>query len=71
MENRYFVNIEPIEPCGVVLTFDALPRLLIFGQTPDDALRRAREAVSFQLRDVTRDFERSVIELVPRELPDD
>ena len=35
MANRYFVNIEPIEPSGVVLTIEALPRLLIFGESPE------------------------------------
>jgi hypothetical protein len=51
MVHRCFVNIEPIEPSGVVLTIEVLPRLLIFGETPDDALLHAREAVSFLLRD--------------------
>jgi len=54
MMNRYFVNIEPIEPSGVVLTVESLPRQLIFGETPEEALRRAREAVGFQLGDAIR-----------------
>ena len=39
----YFVNIEPVEPCGVMLTIERLPRLLMVGRTSEDALRRARE----------------------------
>jgi predicted RNase H-like HicB family nuclease len=68
MVNRYFVNIEPIEPSGFVLTVEALPRLLIFGETIEDALRRAREAIGFQLRDASRSVERTAVELVPRDL---
>jgi len=67
MVNRYFVNIEPIEPSGGVLTIDVLPRLLIFGETPEEALRRAREAVGFQLGDAIRGTGRPIVELVPRE----
>jgi predicted RNase H-like HicB family nuclease len=65
--NRYFVNIEPIEPSGVVLTIEALPRLLIFGETPEEALQHAREAIDFELGDAIRGTGRSIVELVPRE----
>jgi predicted RNase H-like HicB family nuclease len=65
--DRYFVSIEPIEPSGVVLTIEALPRLLIFGETPEEALRRAREAIGFQLGDAIRGMGRPIVELVPRE----
>ena len=68
MVNRYFVNIEPIEPSGVVLTIEGLPRLLVFGETPDEALRRAREAVGFQLCGAGCDAGRPIVELVPREV---
>jgi predicted RNase H-like HicB family nuclease len=68
MVNRFFVNIEPIEPSGVMLTVEALPRLLIFGETPDEALRRAREAVGFQLGDSIRGTGWPIVELAPREL---
>jgi predicted RNase H-like HicB family nuclease len=67
MVNRYFVNIKPIEPSGFVLTVEALPRLLIFGETPEDALRRACEAIGLQLRDVSRSADRPTVELVPRD----
>jgi len=67
MMNRYFVNIEPIEPSGVVLTVEALPRLLIFGETTDDALHRAREAIGFQLGDASRSVDQPAVELVPRD----
>ena len=49
MVDRYFVNIEPVEPSGVVLTIEGLPRLLIFGRTREEALRRARDSLTFQL----------------------
>ena len=65
--NRYFVNIEPIEPCGVVLPVEALPRLIVFGETTEDALGRAREAIGFQLRDASRSVDRPAVELVPRD----
>jgi predicted RNase H-like HicB family nuclease len=67
MVDRYFVNIEPIAPSGVVLTVEALSRLLIFGETPEDALRRAREAIGFQLCDASRSVDRPTVELVPRD----
>ena len=63
--NRYFVNIEPIEPSGYVLTIEALPRLLIFGETPAEALRRARETLVSQLRDTIHGADRLNVELVP------
>ncbi len=66
MADRYFVNIEPIEPSGVVLTIEALPRLLIFGDTSEQALRWAREAVGFYLRETSR-IDRPIVELVRRE----
>ena len=67
MANRYFVNIDLTERYGVVLTIDALPRPLIFGHTPEEALRYAREAIGFQLGDTNRGSGRPFIELVPRE----
>jgi hypothetical protein len=66
MADRYFVNIETIEPSGVVLTIEALPRLLIFGDTAEQALRWAREAIGFYLRETSL-IERPVVELVRRE----
>lgn len=67
MANRYCVNIEPSDPRGVVLTIEALPRLLILGNTPEDALCHAREAIRFQLGDTIRGSNRPLIELVLRE----
>ena len=48
MTKRYLISVEPIEPSGVVLTIAELPRLVIFGQTAEDALGWAREAIAFQ-----------------------
>ena len=67
MVNEYFVNIEPIEPSGVVLTIEALPRLLIFAETTEEALRLAREAVGFRVKDTIRGVDRPAVQLVPRE----
>ncbi len=64
MVNRYFVNVEP---SGVVLTVEALPRLIIFGETTEDARGRAREAIGFQLRDPSQSVDRPAVELVPRD----
>ena len=50
MTKRYLISVEPIEPSGVVLTIAELPGLVIFGQTAEDALGWAREAIAFQLR---------------------
>jgi predicted RNase H-like HicB family nuclease len=52
MTRTFMIRVESIEPSGVVLTIAELPRLVIFGETADDALRRAREAIAFQLRDL-------------------
>jgi hypothetical protein len=54
------------ESTGVVLTIEALPRLLIFGDTAEQALRWARDAIGFYLRE-TSHVERPVVELVRRE----
>ena len=51
MAKRYVISIEPIGSSGVVLTIAELPRLVIFGDTAEDALGWAREAIAFQLRD--------------------
>jgi len=53
-------------PAGVVLTIEGLPRLLIFGQTREEALRRAREALIFQLSVGTHAIDPPLVELVPR-----
>ena len=51
MANRYEISIEPIGSSGVMLTIAELPRIVIFGETAEDALGWAREAIAFQLRD--------------------
>jgi hypothetical protein len=40
---RSIISVEPIEPSGVALTIAELPRLVIFGETAEDALGLARE----------------------------
>jgi hypothetical protein len=67
MLKRYFVNIEPIEPSDVALSVEGLPGLLVFGEATDEALRRAREAIGFQLRDAIAAVYRPLLELVPRD----
>lgn len=68
MVDRYFVNIEPVKSSGVVLTIEGLPRLLIFGRTRDEALRRAREALTFHVSAgaAAHAMEPLTVELVPR-----
>ena len=43
MANRYIISIEPIESSGVALTIAELPRIVIFGETAEDALGWAAE----------------------------
>ena len=64
MTRRCLISVEPIEPSGVVLTIAELPRLVIFGQTAEDALGWAREAIAFQLRDSPDFDQRPPLELV-------
>jgi predicted RNase H-like HicB family nuclease len=64
MTRRYLISVEPIEPYGVVLTIAELPRLVIFGQTAEDALGWAREAIAFQLRDATDNAQQPALEFV-------
>jgi hypothetical protein len=64
MANRYVISAEPIEPSGVVLTIAELPRLVIFGQTAEDALGWAREAIAFRLRDSPDGDQTPPLELV-------
>ena len=52
MANRYEISIEPIGSSGVMLRIAELPRIVIFGETAEDALGWAREAIAFQLRDL-------------------
>ena len=66
MEDQYFVNVEPVESSGVVLTIEGLPRLLIFGRTREEALRRARDAISFHSSAGAQAIEPPLVELVPR-----
>ena len=64
MTRRCLISVEPIEPSGVVLTIAELPRLVIFGQTAEDALGWAREAIAFQLRDSPDFDQQPPLELV-------
>jgi predicted RNase H-like HicB family nuclease len=64
MTKRSLISLKPIDPSGVVLTIAELPRLVIFGQTAEDALGRAREAIAFQLRDSPDYDQRPPLELV-------
>jgi len=66
MTRRYLINVEPIEPSGVVLTIAELPGLVIFGRTAEDALGWAREAIAFQLRDSPDGDQKPALELVLR-----
>ena len=69
MTKRYLISVEPIEPSGVVLTIAELPGLVIFGQTAEDALGWAREAIAFQSLD-SRDYDqRPQLELVLDRVP--
>ena len=64
MAKRYVISIEPIGSSGVVLTIAELPRLVIFGETAEDALGWAREAIAFQLRDLPDGDQAPPLELV-------
>ena len=64
MAERYVISIEPIGSSGVVLTIAELPRLVIFGETAEDALGWAREAIAFQLRDLPDGDQAPPLELV-------
>jgi hypothetical protein len=64
MVKRYIVSVEPIEPSGVVLTIAELPRLVIFGETAEDALGWARQAIAFQMRDSPDYGQQPPLELV-------
>ena len=65
---RYFVNIEPDEPSGVVLSVEGLSGLLIFAATSAEALRRVREAILFQLAAGGDVGDPQLVELVSRDL---
>ena len=47
MADKYLISVEPCEPSGIVLTIAELPRLVIFGETAEDALGWARQAIAF------------------------
>jgi hypothetical protein len=64
MTKRYLISVEPIEPSGLIPTIAELPRLVIFGQTAEDALGWAREAIAFQSLDSRDDDQRPQLELV-------
>jgi len=64
MAKRYVISIEPIGSSGVVLTIAELPRLVIFGETAEDALGWAREAIAFELRDAPDNAQQPALEFV-------
>ena len=64
MAYKYLVSVEPCEPSGIVLTIAELPRLVIFGETAEDALGWARQAIAFQLRDSPDYDQQPPLELV-------
>jgi len=64
MAKRYVISIEPIGSSGVVLTIAELPGLVIFGQTAEDALGWAREAIAIQLRNSPEGDQQPPLELV-------
>jgi predicted RNase H-like HicB family nuclease len=64
MAMRYLISVEPIEPSGVMLTIAELPRLVIFGQTAEDALGWAREAIAFELRDAPDNAQQPALDFV-------
>ena len=63
MTKRSLISVEPIEPSGVVLD-DNCQGLVIFGQTAEDALGWAREAIAFQLRDAPDNAQQHALEFV-------
>src|ERR1700738_3212663 len=54
----------PITDGQRTLTIAELPGLVIFGQTADDALGWAREAIAFQLRDAPDNAQQPALEFV-------
>jgi predicted RNase H-like HicB family nuclease len=64
MAKKYMISIEPMGSSGVVLTIAELPGLVIFGETPEDALGWAREAIAFRLRDLPDGGQTAPLELV-------
>ena len=63
------IEIASNEPPGLMLTIDDLPGLVIFAQTADEAVRRARDAMAFHLRDTLGTSARDTFDLHIQEIP--
>ena len=45
----YVIELEPCEPNGYAVTVPALPGVLTFGDTVEEAMANAREAIAFHI----------------------
>ena len=45
----YTIELEPAEPCGYAVTVPALPGVLTFGDTVEEAMAMAREAIALHI----------------------
>ena len=50
MQNyTYTIELEPTEPCGYAVSVPALPGVLTFGDTVEEAMAMAREAIALHI----------------------
>jgi predicted RNase H-like HicB family nuclease len=50
--DTYTIELEPTEPCGYAVTVPALPGVLTFGDTVEEAVAMAREAIALHLEGI-------------------
>jgi predicted RNase H-like HicB family nuclease len=62
----YTIELEPTEPCGYAVSVPALPGVLTFGDTIEEAMAMAREAIALHIEGLRADGEEVPTEQPPK-----
>ena len=62
----YTIELEPTEPCGYAVTVPALPGVLTFGDTVEEAMAMARDAIALHLEGLRAHGEQIPTEQAPK-----
>jgi antitoxin HicB len=62
----YTIELEPTEPSGYAVTVPALPGVLTFGDTIEEAMAMAREAIALHIEGLRAHGEEIPTEQAPR-----
>ncbi|HLZ23663.1 MAG TPA: type II toxin-antitoxin system HicB family antitoxin [Ktedonobacterales bacterium] len=62
----YTIELEPADPCGYAVSVPALPGVLTFGDTVEQAMAMAREAIALHIEGLRAHGEAIPTEAAPR-----